>query len=241
MSLMRGSEPSFMTAERAATRHGYAARSELALRELLEEFCRARWPDARIVHELVMGAGQVRADVAAIAPAHIAAFEIKGAYDNSVRLLHQVGMFQLCVPEVWICAAENHLEDARLIRHLLPSVGLLVAPGMDRGFGRVDTGRDGAAAIELRVEAEAAPRPPAPRMTLEMLWRDELATCCAARGMPVPARATRGKMIGDLLRGAGPAETVAMACARLRRRDALWRADAPERAAPPAPAPEPAP
>ena len=38
----------------------------------------------------------------AIDAAHIAAFEVKGEYDETTRLLHQVGMYQLCVPEVWM-------------------------------------------------------------------------------------------------------------------------------------------
>lgn len=58
MTLVKPSEPWAMTAEQAARRSGYAARSELKLRELLEEFCRARWPEARIVHEIVMGEGR---------------------------------------------------------------------------------------------------------------------------------------------------------------------------------------
>src|SRR3990167_3909305 len=138
MAIKRPSEPAFMTATEAATRQGYAARSELALRNALEEFCRARWPDARVVHEMVMGEGRVRADVVALAPAHIAAFEIKGEYDNTTRLLHQVGMYQLCVPEVWMVLPEKHIDDGRLIRHLIPSVGLIHGTGIERhhGFNR---------------------------------------------------------------------------------------------------------
>ena len=63
---------------------------------------------------MVMGGGRVRADVVAISTDHIAAFEVKGEYDETVRLLHQVGMYQLCVPEVWmVVPVGRHADDAR--------------------------------------------------------------------------------------------------------------------------------
>jgi hypothetical protein len=77
------------------------------LRDGLELIMRQRLPDARVVHELVMGAREVRADVVAIAPNHIAAVEVKGAYDNVSRLMHQVGMFQLCVPRSGYAAPKS--------------------------------------------------------------------------------------------------------------------------------------
>jgi hypothetical protein len=225
VALIKESEPWSMTAEKAAQRRGYASRAELVLRNALEVFCRARWPDARIVHEIVMGQGRVRADVAAITPAHIAAFEIKGEYDDTTRLLHQVGMYQLCVPEVWmVVPIGKHAEDARLIRHLLPSVGLLVGAetsvmnhyefAPDDGFG-------------LGVEAEAVPRSVVPKLMLEMLWRDELAWLCSHTRCHQPTpKSTRPKMIAALL-GLSVDELQRGVCSALRGRDALWRADAP--------------
>ena len=81
MTLLKPSEPWAMTAERAAQRSqfGRAAAAELALRTHMEAFARARWPEARICHEMVMGQGRVRADAVAIGTHHIAAFEVKGA------------------------------------------------------------------------------------------------------------------------------------------------------------------
>lgn len=228
MALLKKSEPSMMTAEQAAQRRGYASQSELALRGMLEAFCRERWPGARVVHELVMGGRQVRADVVAIDESHIAAFEVKGSYDDTTRLLHQVGMFQLCVPEVWMVVAENHDGDAKLIRHLLPSIGLITAIGMDRHY---PFGRDGDR-IEFTVSAEPAPRAVVPEMMLEMLWHDELFVCCRDLGRDVGRRATRGAMIKRLLDAAEPDELQRQTCAALRGRDALWRADAPVAARP---------
>lgn len=222
MTLIKGSEPWAMTADTAAKRRGHAARSELSLREALEVFCREKWPTARICHEMVMGGGKVRADVVAIDTAHIAAFEVKGAHDDTTRLLHQVGMFQLCVPEVWMIVAENHETDSALIRHLLPSVGLIVADGMDKGWGRPVE-----ADISLRVEADAVPRPVVPKLMMEMLWAGELRWVCGHTGTKAAARATRPQMIKALLDGHDTDVLQQACCDALRGRDALWRADAP--------------
>jgi hypothetical protein len=222
--LIKSSEPWSQTAEQAATRRGYAAKSELRLRSALEEFCRGRWPDARIVHEIVMGERRVRADVAAIGPAHIAAFEIKGEYDDTTRLLHQVGMYQLCVPEVWmVVPVGRHAEDARLIRHLIPSVGLLVGAGTSAQNHYEFDGKE----LGLVVEEEAVPRPVIPELMLEMLWRDELAAVCIrTRRYSVSPKSTRPAMIKALL--AAPIEEIQReVCTELRARVALWRADEP--------------
>lgn len=224
--LMKESEPSFMTAKAAARRNGYAALAELALREALESLCRERWPEARIVHELVMGEGKVRADVVAIDPAHIVAFEIKAHYDNTVRLLHQVGMFQLCVPEVWMVVDERHADDAKLIRHLLPCVGLIEAPALR---GHTMPNLPNAETVSLKIVAEPAPRPVVPEMLLRVLWASELRQCCAEADAPVTARATRAVMVKRLLSHLDEPALINAACRRLRARDALWRADAPVR------------
>jgi hypothetical protein len=224
MAIKRPNEPAFMTAEQAATRRGYAGRAELALRNTLEAFCRERWPQARICHEMMMGERKVRADVVAIDPAHIAAFEVKGEYDDTTRLLHQVGMYQLCVPEVWmVVPIGRHAEDARILRHLLPSVGLLVGAGTSQRNHYEFDGKD----FKLAVEAEPAPFKVLPEMMLEMLWRDELAAMCGrTRCHIVSAKSTRPVMIKALLKL--PVETLQReTCTELRARNALWRADAP--------------
>lgn len=222
MALLKPSDQSFMTAEAAAQRGGHASRSELGLRNALESFCRERWPAARIVHELVMGARQVRADVVAIDPNWIVAVEIKGAYDDTTRLLHQVGMYQLSVPEVWVVAAKNHEADCLLIHHLLPSVGVIVGTGIE---GRHGQGLD-VEDVKIEVLHESAPREPAVDMLLEIMWADELAAMCLRLKVHVgkkPSRLTMIRAIRDLAID----ELRRECCTELRTRDALWRADAP--------------
>lgn len=221
MALLKPNEPAFMTAEQAAQRRGFAARAELALRNTLEGFARGRWPAARICHEMVMGEGRVRADMVAVDPAYIVAFEVKGEYDDTTRLLHQVGMYQLCVPEVWmVVPVGRHAEDARVLRHLLPSVGLLVGAGTsDRNHYEFD-GKD----FLLEVEAEPSPRPVHVELMLEMLWRDELISTCKRVGVDIGRKPTRPSMIRALL--SLSIETLQReVCTELRSRQALWRAD----------------
>lgn len=228
MTLLGPSESFCATAEGAALRRGYAARSELAMRHALEAFCRQRWSDARIVHELVMGARQVRADVVAIGPEHIVAFEVKGVSDDTTRLLHQVGMFQLCVPEVWMVVPAGMQGDAELIHHLLPSVGVLSGTNMDRYWGRGDGDDE---PVTLSVVAEAVPRATVPEMTLEMLWAEELRAACHRLRVSAGPRTTRPVMIKGVA-GLAARDVLRETCTALRGRDALWRADQPIRAVP---------
>lgn len=218
MALLKQSEPWTMTADQAARRQGWAARSELALRNAMEDLLRQRRPGARMCHEMVMGEGKVRADLVAVDTDHIIAVEVKGEYDNTTRLLHQVGMYQLCVPEVWMVVPDRHADDAKLIRHLLPSVGLIVGTGLSHSYN------DKKEPVTLKIEAEALPRLVVTDCMLEMLWRDELYGVCQRTGTSVATKATRPQMLKalrDLSHDLLQRET----CTALRGRNALWRAD----------------
>lgn len=224
MALIKSTESWAMTAEGAAQRQGYAARGELALRNAMEALLRQRYPEARICHEMVMGAREVRADVVAVSPSSIAAVEVKGPNDNVSRLLHQVGMFQLCVPEVWMVLSADKRDAGLLVRHLMPSVGLVTASGEPpRYWERDDTDWDPA----LQIIAEPVAREPHPVMMAEMMWAEELGNICnRTRVMTVrsklPARKT---MIDVLLEKLGTAELLTECCTEIRARRALWRAD----------------
>jgi len=224
MMMIKDSEDWAMTAEAAARRMGYASRSELRLRNAMEEFLRRRHSDARMCHEMVMGEGKVGAVLVEGTQSHIIAVEVKGDYDNTVRLLHQVGMYQLCVPEVWmIVAKDGHIEDAELIHWLLPSVGLATASAMKRDYEQ-----ESAEPCVITVLHEPAPRQPVPVMTLRMLWAQELANVCARTRVMAFApskKPPRAKMIAAVIEKLGPVEIMAETCIELRARQALWRAD----------------
>jgi hypothetical protein len=117
----------------------------------------------------------------------------------------------------------RHAEDARVLRHLLPSIGLLVGAGQSqRNYYEFD-GKD----FDLIVEAEAEPRAVHVEMMLEMLWRDELHTVCGRLRIALSKKPTRPEMIRNLTAQCGVAELQREVCTELRCRDALWRADPP--------------
>jgi hypothetical protein len=118
--------------------------------------------------------------------------------------------------------ATGHAEDAHLIRHLMPSVGLLVGAGMSARHSYEFDGKD----FGLVVEAEATPRQPVPKMMLEMCWAAELVGICDRTRTATGKKPTRPSMIKALL-DLPFAQLQAEVCTALRGRDALWRADAP--------------
>lgn len=198
----------------------YRSDHELALRGMVERWGRAKWPDARVCHELVMDRGTVRADLAFVSPDHLVAVEIKAPYDQTTRLLQQVGMFRLATPEVWICAAARHHSDADLVRYLLPSVGLLLTD-MDRSVGAVPTD---ASLDEVCPADVVAPHPEA---MLALLWVEELlAEALRHRLAQIRSGWTHAKLVKLLMR-LDPEEQTAAVCRQLRARSAFWRADPP--------------
>jgi hypothetical protein len=226
MALMKPSEDWAMTADGAAQRSGYADKAELRLRNAMEMLLRQRHPEARMCHEMVMGAREVRADLVAVCPAHIAAVEVKGDYDNTTRLLHQVGMYQLCVPEVWIVTAKaQHASAAELVRWLMPSVGLITGTGFQKEWAKAEDAEE----CVLTIVHEPVPREPVPRQMLEMMWAQELANIVTRKRIMVFApskKPPRHHMINTALEALNYQEILTEVCTELRARNALWRADA---------------
>lgn len=188
---------------------------ELAMREALEPWGRARWPDCRVVHELVVGHGTCRADMAFVSPSHLVAIEIKSQHDYADRLFQQACMFSLAAPEVWICVHHRHIEDAQIVRHLMPHLGLIEykhLPGEEP---------------VLEVLHAAKKRRPHYQMLMGLLWSAELVDE-AIRFRLIQSRSgwTIIKMLA-ILKKLTPEEQMAAVCRQLRGRDAFWRADPP--------------
>lgn len=66
---------------------------ELEMRALVVSKLRARWPDARIVHELPLRYSSNRIDLAAVCPTEIISVEIKSSLDVADRLEAQLRAF----------------------------------------------------------------------------------------------------------------------------------------------------
>lgn len=227
MSLLAPTEQKHQIAAERAIRRTYRSREEIAIREALEVWCRARYSGARLYHELVIQTGIVRADLAAIQPDHLAIFEIKGPHDDTSRLIRQVALFRLAAPELWVVADARHLRDAEVIRFLLPTVGILAARGVGRaGWSAADD--IAFTEVSLDVVAEAEPFAPLPEAMLQMLWAQELWAEASRHQIVQGGRKwTRGRIIDALLGRLSFEEQVAAVCRQLRRRDTLYRADPP--------------
>lgn len=223
MTLLTGSEPNFQAVQGMG--RGYAGWSERIMRDALEHWARNRWPDHRIVHELVVGEGKTRADMVSIGTDHMVAFEIKGGGDVSTRMLHQVGLAQLAIPEVWVVITDRHGPDAELIKHLLPSLGVIRIDGVDRVSWRADPSIT--TRVSVTVVDEPKPFLVVPRATACLLWRAELETIVRCERLDAGRRPTRAKMIDKLLEHCHPVQVLQHCCTALRARDALWRADPP--------------
>lgn len=161
-------------------------------------------------------------DIALITPSHIVGVEIKSSHDNVGRLLTQAGTYRLAVPELWIVCADRHVRDAKLVRYLMPTIGIAV-PEVGRGDTRMWRDRD------LMEVEPAAPFAPHPEAMLSLLWVEELyqeatrARVIQSGRKTRPSHAALVERMKDL-----PADMITEAvCRQLRGRDALWRADPP--------------
>jgi hypothetical protein len=212
-------------AERPSRRMPYRSNAELAMRDAVERWGRARWPEARVVHEIVIDRGTVRADLAFVSPDHLVAVEIKSGFDDTSRLVHQAGMFRLAVPELWVCSATNHIDDAELLAYLIPTLGIAAHPGQPRPR---HADLEPEKPFDL-VERRAATRfEPVPRALLSLLWVAELTAearrhlLLQGRGKP-PTHASLVKAMETL----SPDQQIRAVCRQLRGRAAFWRADPP--------------
>lgn len=87
--------------------------AEERIRAKGEAMLRALFPDARIIHELVLQQGGVRIDLAAVTPDRLICIEIKSERDVLKRLADQaVVMKRVC--DAWaVLVASKHLDAAR--------------------------------------------------------------------------------------------------------------------------------
>ena len=202
------------------TKHGfeYRSRDELAMRDAVERWGRAKWPGARQVHELVMGRGETRADMAIIGTDHFVSVEIKSQHDGTGRLLNQVGMFRLASPELWVVVCGRHKKAADLMRYLVPSLGIAITTP-DRDHGNLPE------SMEVVEVAQPEPWQPHPASMLNLLWVDELMSEAkryrVVQGNP---KLSHKALVERMLR-LGPAEQIEAVCRQLRGRLAFWRAD----------------
>lgn len=233
ITLLTPAEEKAQAAVEKAVRRAYRSDAETAMRDVLEDWCRVRYPGARLFHELVMNRGTVRADVAAIQPDHFAAFEIKGPYDSAERLIHQIAMFRLAVPELWVVSTSRLMADANLVRYLLPSVGVMEIRHRDAGESQPFSdspwrGKVDRTALSVHVVHEPEPFTPHPEALLSLCWVAELRAEAVRHRVWQGKDGTHAALLKAMLR-TSPSDQISSVCRQLRGRETLFRADPPLR------------
>lgn len=180
---------------------------ELAMRDAIEAWGRARWPEARVVHELVVS--QCRIDMAFIAPAHLIGIEIKSSRDVMDRVKRQLEAFTHHLPEVWFAMAPKwdkvSVYPAGRLTVTEPG-GVIPCP---YGSPRID--------------------PCCTVPMLALLWRAELVTIAARHDLPHSKRSRIRDLSAAIARGLTGDEIVTEVCRELRGRSAFWKSDDPIR------------
>ncbi len=145
-----------------------ASQAEERIRLKCEALLRVAFPDARIVHELVLRQGGVRIDLAAVTPSRLVCIEIKSERDVLDRLPAQIAAMKL-VCDTWrVATADKHVEKCRALVGWGRTLGesVLDLPG----YALRDLERD---AMHGLCNAPAR---------LDMLWADELRLIAGAKG-----------------------------------------------------------
>jgi hypothetical protein len=93
---------------------GACSAEERAMRDAVMAWGRRRWPDARILHELVIG--ERRIDLLFVSTGDLFAVELKSARDRLDRLDGQLREYAFYLPEVWIAIAPRW-EKHKAFRH----------------------------------------------------------------------------------------------------------------------------
>lgn len=179
--------------------------AEERIRAVAEAALRQYFPDARIIHELMLQQWGRRIDLAAVTPQRLIVVEIKSERDVLTRLADQVKQAKLVADAVIVCVAAKHLEKARDIG------GWLETCAEDKICVEIER-------HHMRKAMEATCNAPA---RLQMLWAEELRVV-AGTG----PRATREFSIRHASDNLTGAEVRRRVCAALRART-FPRADAP--------------
>jgi hypothetical protein len=194
--------------------------AEERIRAKAEALLRRLFPDARIIHELVLCQGGVRIDLAAVRPGYIAALEIKSERDVLKRLPSQIEAAMAVTDLFGVCVAEKHAakfaksyEPRSEAKIALPYGAHLLVETCDGFETRFTPFHEAWAGDRIQ------PRLCNPADRLEMLWADELRVISRSRH---PRQAAK-QLACETMTGRQLREAV---CAALRARP-FPRADAP--------------
>lgn len=203
--------------------------AEREIRDYAAGRLREMLPDARIIHELVVGG--CRADLAAVQPNRVTLVEIKSERDTLKRLPEQVRQFARAAHDVVVIAHERWWDKTPYSNgnpRFVPSAEL--ASGCDGSSAETWSYPEVADRYlygrwylsPCRFEQ---PQPHARRL-LEMCWRPELLAEAVRHRIAASSRATMPWLIREMTWHMTGREIVEAVCRQLRQR-AFPEADAP--------------
>lgn len=183
---------------------------ELAMRDRIEAWGRARWPDARVVHELVCG--ECRIDMAFVRPSDLIGVEIKSSKDVMTRAEKQYKAFNAMLPEVWIAIAPKW-KDAKDKPFF--SNEMIVTP--EEGVKPSYPGAGWRARRNGLVYCDM----------LHLLWAEEARQIAFRHRLDVTKRTPQHTVTPMLALKLTGEQILHEVCRELRGRNAFWKADAP--------------
>lgn len=188
---------------------------------------RMMMPEARIIHELVVGG--CRADLAAIQPERVTLVEIKSRKDTLKRLEEQVRQFTRAAHEVVVIADEKWFDTTPYnsgVPRFVPSEALQqTGANITIWAYPEDETRPNYSGWSIPRWWGSFAEPHAARL-LEICWKDELLAECQRHRIPAGSRTNMPTIIRDMALLMTGREIARAVCRQLRMRS-FPEADAP--------------
>lgn len=194
--------------------------AEREIRTAVVDWLRKKRPNARIVHELVVGS--CRADLAAIDLETITLVEIKSAKDNLNRLERQVREFNPSCHRLIVVADRKWFETFNYLDG--SSVGIrpkpaLVSLGHNSLWCYPEVKQDEFSnGLPWRLPSLIFKAEPRAANLLSLLWRIELLDEAKGHGLLVNSRTTRPTLIKEMAWGMTGQQVARAVCRQLRTR-----------------------
>lgn len=200
----------------------FISSAEGLIRDAVVTRARELWPEARIIHELNVEHGQVRADLAAVSPDTLVLFEIKSERDKLHRLSNQLRHFGPVCHHLIVAAHEKWCGGSKLPNGDVEPIIRFAGHGELWPFPEPSPqpwGRAWAAPYRNSTR-------PWPHRMLRLLWTDELRLVASREGMERVHRMP-GYELADALANKMTGSEVELAVCQALRRRRFAEADAP--------------
>lgn len=199
----------------------FTSQSERDIRNAVVTRCRELWPTGRIIHELNVEQGTVRADLAVVTIDKLVLLEIKSERDTLSRLPNQLRHFHPVCHGIIVAAHERWCRGSRypncdidpILRHAQCNALLWQHPEPAEKWG-----------MRFWSTPHAVARPWPHRM-LRLLWTEELQDLAGRYG--IKAKRIAGYKLADELALMLPGRDVEQAVCRALRVRAFAEADPP--------------